>query len=411
MHLGARDGGGHLPRPGGRGHLCSVRPSGPRFPMRCCRLRLAWPTTTAGSWQRWPGRRASARSSTRAAICAAPLIGCPRGGCWRRHRGYRSPIPAVRTRFLGAGDLAKLPDGTFSDVPSPTAALRACAFPPTSQEYDLRLLLDHRDNGGSLARASARPAPAGRSSLRQRCCASGEAPRSRASTGTSQGATSPTRQAADRPSQPRSSRRGRPALMVTSCVTCSASSPLISRNGNCGSRRWSEATSSTRSWTGSSARSWRPVHRIRPLAGGSTSAGASPRSPPRCSRSARGRGAWVSGSSGNPSAAGSAVSCWRSSTLSRGGAEPSAACRGRPRRASACRPGRARRESRPPVEVPLGDGRTIRLRGAVDRIDIAEPGHLVVIDYKTGRRNPYRRLGETPWAIYAGAGRKRDPEA
>ena len=65
----------------------------------------------------------------------------------------------------------------------------------------------------------------------------------------------------------------------------------------------------------------------------------------------------------------------------------------------------------PPVEVALGDGRTIRLRGAVDRIDTTSVGGLVVIDYKTGRSDPYRRLGEPPWALYAGAGRKGSPKA
>ena len=73
-------------------------------------------------------------------------------------------------------------------------------------------------------------------------------------------------------------------------------------------------------------------------------------------------------------------------------------------------PRRREEESLPPVEIPLGDGRTIRLRGAVDRIDMTGTGVLVVIDYKTGRSNLYQRLGEAPWAIYAGAGRKGGPK-
>ena len=72
--------------------------------------------------------------------------------------------------------------------------------------------------------------------------------------------------------------------------------------------------------------------------------------------------------------------------------------------------GRCGTESQPPVEVSLGDGRTIDLRGAVDRIDMAVTGELAVIDYKTGGRGPYNRLGETPWAIYAGAGRRGEPK-
>ena len=91
------------------------------------------------------------------------------------------------------------------------------------------------------------------------------------------------------------------------------------------------------------------------------------------------------------------------------------------RRAEGCRPWasekgfamparRVDEEPMGPVEVPLGDGRTIRVRGAVDRIDMTSRGGLVVIDYKTGRSDPYRRLGEVPWAIYAGAGRKGQPK-
>ena len=67
-------------------------------------------------------------------------------------------------------------------------------------------------------------------------------------------------------------------------------------------------------------------------------------------------------------------------------------------------------EALPAVEVPLGDGRTIRLRGAVDRIDLTAAGTLVVVDYKTGRSDVYQRLGEEPWAIYAGSGPKSGPK-
>ncbi|MFI5054547.1 MAG: PD-(D/E)XK nuclease family protein, partial [Acidimicrobiia bacterium] len=40
--------------------------------------------------------------------------------------------------------------------------------------------------------------------------------------------------------------------------------------------------------------------------------------------------------------------------------------------------------SAPPVEVLLSDGRTLRFRGAADRVDRTEHGALWVIDYKTG---------------------------
>ena len=39
----------------------------------------------------------------------------------------------------------------------------------------------------------------------------------------------------------------------------------------------------------------------------------------------------------------------------------------------------------PAVEVALSDGRTLRFRGAADRVDRGEHGELSVVDYKTGR--------------------------
>jgi hypothetical protein len=47
----------------------------------------------------------------------------------------------------------------------------------------------------------------------------------------------------------------------------------------------------------------------------------------------------------------------------------------------------------PAVECALRDGRRIRLRGKADRIDQRADGSLVVIDYKTGRPDPYGQLG------------------
>lgn len=50
----------------------------------------------------------------------------------------------------------------------------------------------------------------------------------------------------------------------------------------------------------------------------------------------------------------------------------------------------------PRVEIPLGDGRTLRMRGKIDRIDRAPDGGLVVTDYKTGKAEPYAALREDP---------------
>lgn len=46
----------------------------------------------------------------------------------------------------------------------------------------------------------------------------------------------------------------------------------------------------------------------------------------------------------------------------------------------------------PPVEVRLSDGRSLFLRGSIDRVDRAADGSLAVVDYKTGRPDP-RRIG------------------
>jgi RecB family exonuclease len=47
-----------------------------------------------------------------------------------------------------------------------------------------------------------------------------------------------------------------------------------------------------------------------------------------------------------------------------------------------------------PVEFPLSDGRTLRFRGAADRVDRATDGALVVVDYKTGSKRPYEGISE-----------------
>jgi RecB family exonuclease len=45
--------------------------------------------------------------------------------------------------------------------------------------------------------------------------------------------------------------------------------------------------------------------------------------------------------------------------------------------------------------LPLPDGRHLRLQGMVDRIDVDGDGRALVIDYKTGKADPYRRLAVT----------------
>ena len=47
-----------------------------------------------------------------------------------------------------------------------------------------------------------------------------------------------------------------------------------------------------------------------------------------------------------------------------------------------------------PVAIALAPDRSVRFRGMVDRVDRTDAGDLIVIDYKTGRSDAYRSLGE-----------------
>lgn len=49
----------------------------------------------------------------------------------------------------------------------------------------------------------------------------------------------------------------------------------------------------------------------------------------------------------------------------------------------------------PPLTVSLPDGRTVRMRGVIDRIDQGPDGALLVTDYKTGRSAAYAGLAES----------------
>lgn len=51
-------------------------------------------------------------------------------------------------------------------------------------------------------------------------------------------------------------------------------------------------------------------------------------------------------------------------------------------------------EELPPVALPLPDGRQVRFRGQIDRIDRTGDGGLLVADYKTGGTSAYRGLSE-----------------
>jgi ATP-dependent helicase/nuclease subunit B len=46
------------------------------------------------------------------------------------------------------------------------------------------------------------------------------------------------------------------------------------------------------------------------------------------------------------------------------------------------------------VALDLPDGRTVSFRGFADRVDVADDGSLHVLDYKTGKADPYKGLSE-----------------
>ena len=46
-----------------------------------------------------------------------------------------------------------------------------------------------------------------------------------------------------------------------------------------------------------------------------------------------------------------------------------------------------------PVVMSLADGRSLRFRGAADRVDVGDDGTVHVVDYKTGKAHDFRRLG------------------
>ena len=75
-----------------------------------------------------------------------------------------------------------------------------------------------------------------------------------------------------------------------------------------------------------------------------------------------------------------------------------------------------------PVPLPLPDGRVLRFRGQADRVDRADDGSLLVLDYKTGSAYKYRGLSaDDPdqggrllqLAVYGAAARQhaKEPDA
>ena len=312
-------------------------------------------------------------------------------------------------RILTAEDLAKLPGEVFTEVPSATSALRTCAFPATREEYDLRLLLDHRSDGRFLdehplaapGSALARPAAllaARRSDTFTRfdgnlagCAVPGPADAGRVVSATQleTWAACPHGyfmryllgvEPVDQPERElRISPIERGDLIHTILdrffrEVLAAGAPDPEAPWGVGERRRleqiAEEAFAEREGQGRVGQRifWEPERRrIRRELLAFLDADEELRRVEGCRP-------WAS---------------------EKGFAMP---------------PRRIGEEPLPPVEVPLGDGRTIRLRGAVDRIDSTSAGGLVVIDYKTGRSDPYKRLGEAPWAIYAGAGRRGGPK-
>ena len=311
--------------------------------------------------------------------------------------------------LLGADDLAGLPGDAFIEMPSATAALRACTFPPTPQEYDLRLLLDHRDGGGLLGEhpLAAPGAPLGpaltmlaarRSSAFTRfdgnlatCDIADPAAGGPAVSATQleAWATCPHGyfmrymlgvQPVDRPERELRISALERGDLIHSILDRFLSEVLEAGAPN-PATRWGDAERRRLQQIAAEAFAERE---------GQGRVGQRVFWEPERSRIRRELLAFLD-----------VEEQWRSA----GDCVPWASEKG-----FGMPPRRREQESLPPVEVPLGDGRTIRLRGAVDRIDVTGAGTLVVVDYKTGRSNAYQRLGEEPWAIYAGAGRRGSPK-
>ncbi len=55
-------------------------------------------------------------------------------------------------------------------------------------------------------------------------------------------------------------------------------------------------------------------------------------------------------------------------------------------------------EPEPPAVVELADGRRLRMRGMVDRVDLTDDDGLLVIDYKGGSDRPFAKMDEDPLA-------------
>ncbi|MYB24208.1 MAG: hypothetical protein F4X37_03720 [Acidimicrobiia bacterium] len=317
-------------------------------------------------------------------------------------RGHPAGDSANADAVIGAGDLRDLLGERFWDVPSPTAALGACEFPPTPQEYDLRLLLDHRARGSSLRDHPLAfddgPLAAGVALLTARSTRSftrfdgnlGDC--DIVDPGAGERVVSPTQlemwpscphayfmryllgvEPVDQPERElRISALERGDLVHTildrflSEVLAAGAPDPESPWGAAERRRLGEIAAEA---FAERERQGRVGQRIFWV--------------PERGRILRELLAFLE-----------AEQQWR--------------------RAHDCVPwateksfGMARRGegASAPAEVPLGDGRAVRLRGAIDRIDVTAGGDLVVIDYKTGRSGTYRRLGEGPWQIYAGSGR------
>jgi hypothetical protein len=49
-----------------------------------------------------------------------------------------------------------------------------------------------------------------------------------------------------------------------------------------------------------------------------------------------------------------------------------------------------------PVELSLGQGRAVRFKGSIDRVDMTEDGSVSLVDYKTGRKQNLDRIAADP---------------
>ena len=341
---------------------------------------------------------------------AAGPTGHPAGGVGAGPPGDGGPNGAPAVPPMGAPDLESLPPGVFARVPSTTASLRACAFPATPQEYDLRRLLDRADAGQALSEnvGSSIHESLGRSvkMLRHR-----HSDRFTPFDGNLAGCEIPG------PADPGTVVSATALESWAACPHAYFMRYLLGVD---------PVEDPERELRVSALERGDLIHAVLDrFLKECALAGEPPRPGEAWGEDRRRRLVEVAeavfGERERQGRVGQPIFWeWERRRirdellefLDRDeGFRREMECRPWASEKRFAMPGRGEGECpEPPVDVVLPDGRELRLRGAVDRIDVTGSGGLVVIDYKTGGSRTYGGLGEPPLLLYAGGSRRRSGE-